>query len=63
MLQVSITAGTAADAISFAFLALAKVAMDIFQWRKTSYLLVIDYYSHFIEIARFTTLTSREVIT
>ena len=40
-----------------------KVAVDIFEWRKTSYLLVIDYYSRFIEIARLSNLTSREVIT
>ena len=40
-----------------------KVAMDIFEWEKASYLLVIDYYSRYIEIARLSNLTSREVIT
>ena len=39
------------------------VASDLFEWKKSKYLLVIDYYSRFIEIARLSTATSNDVIT
>ena len=39
-----------------------RVASDLFEWRKSKYLLVIDYYSHYIEIARLSTATSNDVI-
>jgi len=29
-----------------------QVTMDIFEWEKKQYLLAVDYYSHYIEIAR-----------
>ena len=39
-----------------------RVASDIFEWNKHKYLLVIDYYSRFIEIAKLSTATSHDVI-
>ena len=39
-----------------------KVATDLFQWKKSSYLLVVDYYSRWIEVARLTSETSEAVI-
>lgn len=39
-----------------------KVATDLFEWRKNTYLLVVDYYSHYIEIVKLTTTTSAIVI-
>lgn len=38
------------------------VAADLFEWQSTSYLLVVDYYSRFIEIAKLTTTSSQAVI-
>ena len=39
-----------------------KVATDLFEWRKESYLLIVDYYSRFIEIAQLKRTTADEVI-
>ena len=39
-----------------------NVAMDIFEWKKSSFLLTVDYYSRYIEIAKLSRLTSTEVI-
>jgi len=39
-----------------------RVASDLFEWKKQKYLLVIDYYPRFIEIARMSTATSSDVI-
>ena len=36
--------------------------MDIFEWKKASYLLLVDYYSRYIEIAKLSRPTSGEVI-
>ena len=36
--------------------------MDIFEWKKASFLLVVDYHSRYIEIAKLSRLTSAEVI-
>ena len=39
-----------------------KVASDMFEWRKNSYLLIVDYYSRWIEIAKQSSQTSECVI-
>lgn len=39
-----------------------KVATDLFEWQKSQYLLVVDYYSRFIEIAKLSSTTSANVI-
>ena len=38
-----------------------KVGTDIFEWNKSSYLLIIDYYSRWIEIAKLRNMLSEEV--
>ncbi len=40
-----------------------KVGKDLFMWKQHKYLLVVDYYSRFIEIAKLSCMTSEEVIT
>ena len=40
-----------------------KVATDLFQWKQKTFLLIVDYYSRFIEIARLTNATAEEVVT
>ena len=39
-----------------------KVGTDLFEWNKSTYLLVVDYFSRWIEVARLSKLTSEEVI-
>ena len=39
-----------------------KVGTDLFEWKKSTYLLVVDYYSRWIEVARLKNLSSQEVI-
>lgn len=39
-----------------------KVAMDLFDWKGRSYLLVIDYYSRFVEIALLTSTSSPSMV-
>ena len=39
-----------------------KVATDLYEWRKSNYLIIIDYYSRFIEVACLNRLTAEEVI-
>ena len=39
-----------------------KVGTDLLEWRKETYLLIVDYYSRFIEIARLNRTTAEEVI-
>ena len=39
-----------------------KVATDLLEWRKHTYLLIVDYFSRFIEIARLNRTTAEEVI-
>ena len=39
-----------------------KVGTDLFVWNTSTYLLVVDYFSRWIEIARLSKLTSEEVI-
>lgn len=40
-----------------------KVASDLFEWKQLTYLLVVDYFSRFIEIARLNHPTTKEVVT
>jgi transposase InsO family protein len=40
-----------------------KVATDLFEWNNKPYLLVVDYYSRFVEIAKLSGSTATEVIT
>ena len=39
-----------------------KVGTDLFEWKNSSYLLVVDYFSCFSEIAKFRSVTSEAVI-
>ena len=47
---------------SFSWQTMAKSGNWHFKWKKLSYLLVIDYYSHHIEVAKLTSTTSKAVI-
>ncbi|KAI4905796.1 hypothetical protein NFI96_024894, partial [Prochilodus magdalenae] len=40
----------------------AKVGADLFQWGDNQYLLVVDYFSRFIEVAKLTSTTSLAVV-
>ena len=39
-----------------------KVASDLFEWKQETYLLVVDYFSRYIEIARLNRPTTTEVV-
>ena len=39
-----------------------KVASDLFEWKRTNYLLIVDYYSRYIEIAKLSSTTSNDII-
>ena len=39
-----------------------KIGTDLFEWRKNQYLLVIDYFTRYIEIARLNGTTADELI-
>ena len=39
-----------------------KVATDLFEWKNKNYLLIVDYYSRYIEIALLKQITAEEVI-
>ena len=39
-----------------------KVGTDLFEWERNTYLLIVDYYSRWIEIAKLTGLTANSVI-
>ena len=39
-----------------------KVGIDLFQWKKHTYLLIMDYYSRFIEISQLNRTTAEDVI-
>ena len=39
-----------------------SIARDLFCWNKSTYLLAVDYFSRFIEIAKLSTTTSQDVI-
>jgi hypothetical protein len=40
-----------------------KVASDLFEWNQSVYVLIVDYYSRYIEIARVNRPTTAEVVT
>jgi len=39
-----------------------KVGTDLFEWKKDTYLLIVDYYSQYIEFARLNQPTAEEII-
>ena len=39
-----------------------RVASDLFEWKKANYLLIIDYFSRWIEISKLELTTSSSVI-
>ena len=39
-----------------------KVGTDLFEWKKSNYIVVIDYYSRYIEIAKLSSTTSLDVV-
>ena len=39
-----------------------KIASDLFEWKQATYILVVDYFSRYIEIARLNRATATEVI-
>ena len=39
-----------------------KIGTDLFEWNQNTYLLIVDYYSRFIEISRLNRTTADEVI-
>ena len=39
-----------------------RPATDLFEWKKLNYLLVVDYYSRFIEVAKLTSTSSSDII-
>ena len=41
---------------------LKKLAADFFDYKSRTYLLVVDYYSWFVELALLSTMTSTEII-
>ena len=40
-----------------------KVGADLFEWQGTSFLIVVDYFSHYIEMPKLPSTTSAAVIT
>ena len=41
---------------------MAKVGRDLFEWQKLTYLIMVDYYSRFIEIAKLDRTTANAEI-
>ena len=39
-----------------------RVGTDLLEWRKANYLLVVDYYSRFIEISKLTSTTTSDIV-
>ncbi len=39
-----------------------KLATDLFEWKKNHYLIIVDYYSRYFEIARLNRMTAEQVI-
>ena len=62
LLQLQETECTATKPSPFPEYPWQKVATDLFEWKKTTYILIIDYYSHYIEISSLRASTSTGVI-
>ena len=43
-------------------LTLEEVATDLFYWKASTYLLIVDYYSRYIEISKLNGQSSSEII-
>ena len=54
--------GRATDNYTLPDLPWQKVAADMFEWKKSNYLLIVDNYSRFIKVARLRCMTADEVI-
>ena len=39
-----------------------KVGTDLYEWKKKAYLLIVDYYSRFVEVAKLSCTSAQEVI-
>lgn len=39
-----------------------KVGTDLFQWKQRTFLIIVDYYSRYVEVARLNRLSAEEVI-
>ena len=39
-----------------------KIGTDLFEWKQKQFLIVVDYYSRYVEIARLTRTTAEEVV-
>ena len=50
------------DTIPFSGITMAKVGMDLFEWKKLTYLTIVDYHSRFIQIAKLDETTAEAVI-
>ena len=50
------------DTVSRTTYSWQRVATDLFMWKNTTYLLLVDYYSRYIEISSLSSTTSKAVI-
>ena len=39
-----------------------KIGTDLFEWKQNHYLLIVDYFSRFIEVSKLTRMTSEDII-
>lgn len=51
-----------AEPLSFPERPWQQVGTDLFEWRKVNYILVVDYYSRYIKVAKLAATTSSDVI-
>ena len=40
-----------------------KIGTDLFEWEKVDYILVVDYYSRYIEVAKLTSMSANSIVT
>ena len=62
MMSSSSTGDRTNDIVSISRITMAKVGMDLFDWKRITYLIIVDYYSQFIEVEKLSRLTTEEVI-